>query len=165
MCAPFDRFGFGELLLCLSNLFRCRLFGGVGDSPFRVVGDGLVGVERFEGVVGAHVSKEVLLSPAGEHGVREWGGVGVGACGDDLGLMSGCWVEPDDLSAGEPAFGFVVGVGESDVPVGEEVGLGPTQIVNELMFAKPVAGFGCDLVFPVGGNVEPGRVELREQCR
>jgi len=165
VCAAFDGFGFGELGFGLPDVFRCRLFGRVGDGPFRVVADGGVGVERFEPVVGSHVAKEVLLSPAGEHGVCEWGGVGVGACGDDLGLMPGCGVEADDLTAIEPAFGFVVGVRESDVPVGEEVGLGPTQIVNELVFCEPVTGFWGDLVFPVGRNVEPGRVELREQCR
>jgi hypothetical protein len=54
------------------------------------------------------------------------------------------WGEADDLTAIEPAFGFVVGVGESDVPVGEEVGLGPTQIV-ELVFCEPVTGFWGDL--------------------
>ena len=92
-------------------------------------------------------------------------GSGSGACGDDLGLMPGCGVEADDLTAIEPAFGFVVGVGEADVPVGKEVGLGPTQIVNELVFCEPVTGFGGDLVFAVGRDIEPGRVELCEQCR
>ena len=133
--------------------------GWVGGEPFGVVGGGRVAVERVEGVVGAHVAEEVLLVPTGEHGVRDRGGIGVGAGGDDLGLVAAGGVESGDLAGCEAPLVRVVG--ETDAAVGEQVVVGASGLVGVVVFDEAGPGFDRGGTFAVGEDLEPGEVRAR----
>ena len=66
---------------------------GVRDQASRLVGLGLLGVERVQAEVGAPGAEEVLLAPAAEHREGEERGVRVGSRGDVLGLVAARPVE------------------------------------------------------------------------
>ena len=140
--SAFFGFGGGELGSGVADVAVGVAAGRVRHQSGRVVGAGGVGVEAVEGVVGSHVAEEVLLAPAAEHGVGEGGGVGIGAGGEDLGLVPGGRVEPCDLAAGEASRPVLVLVGDAHRPVGQPVLLGPAQVVTEGVKRERGAGFG-----------------------
>src|SRR5680860_78202 len=137
-------------------------FGGVGHDAVGVVGHGGVGVEAVEVVAVTQVAEEVLLTPAGEHRVGDHGRVGVGAGGQDLGLVA-VGRAAGDLAAGEAAPPAVVA--DAHPPVGQLIGVGPPGRVEERVGRERAGRLGGLHALAVGEYVKAGLVELGEQLR
>ncbi len=129
------------------------LLGRVGDAAVQVVGDGGVAVEGVEAVVGSQVAEEVLLTPAGEHGVGHEPGC-VAAGGHDVGLVAGVGIEAGDLAAGEETPAGSVPVEDPHPAVAEQVVVVSSRLVGVSVLGEGPAGFAGEGLFAVGEDVE-----------
>jgi len=133
----------------------------VRHQPPEIVGRRRVGVEGINGKAGPADLEEALLAPAGEHRVGSKARVGVVARRDDLGLVTALLVEADYLSAGEVALVGVIG--DADPPVGEQVAVFVTGLVNKDVLKEGRAGKQCRGTLVIGEDVEAALDELAEQ--
>jgi len=86
--------------------------------------------------------------------------VGVGAGGEDLGLVARCGVQPGDLTAGEAAPTGVIG--SAHRPVRQPVLLGPAEVVNEAVQARRAAGLEGERRLAIREDLEAVTDDLGE---
>jgi len=87
--------------------------------------------------------------------------VGIVARRDDLGLVTALLVEAGHLPAGKVALVGVIG--DADPPVGEQIVVFVTGLVNKDVLEEGRAGKQCRGALAIGEDVEAGIDELAEQ--
>jgi len=161
--AALSRLASGHIFLGFSHRSGGGLLGRVGHAAFKVVGHLRVGVEDVDAQAVAQVAEEVLLTPAGEHGVGDCFGRQVGAGREDLDLVTGCGIELCHLAATEAPEPTAVLVGEADPALGQPVDLGPPEVVGELVAEEGRAGLRSQRCLAVDEEAKAVPFQLSEE--